>query len=40
MGLLRRVSAERHPLDRNAMAIIRKKMPIPSCSSWTVSLET
>jgi hypothetical protein len=39
MGLLSRFSVERQPLDRNTMAIIRKKMPI-LCIVHGLFLET
>ena len=35
--LLKRVSAERQPLEWNAMAMVRKTMPIPSRNSWNTS---
>jgi hypothetical protein len=36
-GTLKKSFSKRQPLDQSAMAITRKKMPIPSHSSWNAS---
>ena len=37
MELLKRVSARKQPLDRNATAAVRKKILIPLHRSWNIS---